>query len=434
MPPPSSASGGPRARGRRVRAPARWPGPPARASPRPARSIGSSARGRGRPRSRPGRRAPGSPRPAPGRRASSPRARRGRGRVRAGCGDRPRRSARAPAPANTGRRSPRSRAHRGRARPPRSGTPSRVSARQPRASGGRGATRAPNYTVASSMKRAARACSIRRVDRGSVPYAASRISTCLKVYSTSFATVALGPADHQAAGLERLERVVHVLQLADPVHDVPPERLADDRRVEDRGPRVRRQCVDPGGDRRTDGRGQPLGRGVVPPRRASSSMNSGLPPAVATTRATASARASVSSTATTCAASSDVSGSRTRLVWPVMPAPHAGRASRNSGRASASNTTRWFRTCATRYSMSSSRRRRPSAGPRTRAGAARVRTGARPAAGREQEVDRLIRRLVQAETQQQRQVPRGLVDLGHRQQDPASARAWPAPPRADSSS
>ena len=78
---------------------------------------------------------------------------------------------------------------------------------------------------------------------------------------------ALGSPEHQPARLERVERVLDIRDRADRLHHAAPERVPDDRRVQDRIARLRRQRVDPGRDRGANRRWQLLGRGIVRHRR-----------------------------------------------------------------------------------------------------------------------------------------------------------------------
>ena len=113
------------------------------------------------------------------------------------------------------------------------------------------------------MKRAVAAWSSRRRARGNVPYAVSRISDVLERVLGVALDLALRPTMHEPPILERFERFVDVLDLADPLHHVAPERRPDHRRIQERRPRGGRQRVDARGDRGPDGRGELVGVGIV---------------------------------------------------------------------------------------------------------------------------------------------------------------------------
>ena len=273
------------------------------------------------------------------------------------------------------------------------------------------------------MKRAVAAWSSRRRARGSVPYAVSRIRMCLNAYSVS-------PSTRLSARRSTRPRASSASSAASMSSTSPSPSTTLRQNVTPITEALSSAVRATGDSASTRAAiaartvaGSSSAFGSSSSAATSSSMNSGLPPAVATTRSIAPASDAGSSAPTISAVSPGVSGlERQRRVAdhagaPVRPAfEELGPRERDEHDAVVAHV---------RHEVVDQLEQRV-----VRPVQVLEHEQERFAFGqmleqlpdREQQVDRLVRRLVEPQTQQQRQVPRGLRDVGSREQRPRQRR------------
>ena len=184
-----------------------------------------------------------------------------------------------------------------------------------------------------------------------------------------------------------------------PLQHAAPERLPDHGGVQQRGPRVGRERVDPRRDRGPHRGGQLAAAGLVADRRHQLLEEQRVPLRRRDDLRDRRRVGSREQRADDLGRLAAVSGSSGSVVWPIMPAPHVGRASRNSGRASARNATGWSRDVGDQVvDQVQQRVVRPMHVLEHEQQRTPLRQELHDAARREQQVDRLRRRLADAQT------------------------------------
>ncbi len=183
--------------------------------------------------------------------------------------------------------------------------------------------------------------------------------------------------------------------------------------MEQGGTRLGKQRIDPGDSRRADRRWKHLGVGVD--RRDELLEEQRLPSAICTTRSIAVRPSAAIMPETMSVASSTVSGRATESFVPAHRPPRYSSAGGARG-VQPDEHRRLAYTWEIKYSIRSSNGRRPSRHPRTRAPSYRGGKLLDEPARRVLQVDRILGRLVEAETHQQREyrVPSAASSLDKR--------------------